>query len=518
MHRLARGLCLNLGVLAALACGAKTGLDAAGGARRLPPADPYQDALGASCAADADCPARDACFPLGCTGGVCIEAPPVVCEDDDPCTVNFCDPVDAACSYPPSTPDHDADGHRAPLPGFAPGAPGSCGDDCDDTRAAAFPGGREICDGADNDCNGVVDDGFTYSVAPGQTSVIVATGEDAGVGGLAFDGERYGLSTSYTLDHAQNQFLSLASDGDIVAAQDIALTNSDSNSGPLLWTGNAFASVWEDRRDEDYEIYFNRFDVLGNKLGPDLRVSVAPEFSLQPTLDFTGQEYVSLWGDRRSGGFQIFGQRLDVNGLLLSTENVNLTPEIQGAAAPSLAIGTTNMGFAFNVQSDENRTSFRIVDHDFGNLGPIVRVSDPNTVGAGVSFINDSYLVTWGEYDDFPGDAIWGSVLSTDGLTLIEPRRLTEPAPFARSYTLLNLGDRLMLFWGQWADDSFDIFSRLITPDLEPLTPAVRITTTTGDAVGPAVALGNDGELGLTYSVLGAPVPQAHFMTLQCGL
>jgi hypothetical protein len=30
--------------------------------------------------------------------------------------------------------------------------------DCDDTEATAFPGGTEVCDGADNDCNGTVDD------------------------------------------------------------------------------------------------------------------------------------------------------------------------------------------------------------------------------------------------------------------------------------------------------------------------------------------------------------------------
>ena len=31
------------------------------------------------------------------------------------------------------------------------------GDDCDDTREGAFPGGDEICDGGDNDCDGTVD-------------------------------------------------------------------------------------------------------------------------------------------------------------------------------------------------------------------------------------------------------------------------------------------------------------------------------------------------------------------------
>ncbi|MCK6526759.1 hypothetical protein L6R50_04120 [Myxococcota bacterium] len=34
--------------------------------------------------------------------------------------------------------------------------------DCDDHNATVHPGGEEICDGYDNDCNGVVDDGFDF--------------------------------------------------------------------------------------------------------------------------------------------------------------------------------------------------------------------------------------------------------------------------------------------------------------------------------------------------------------------
>jgi hypothetical protein len=44
--------------------------------------------------------------------------------------------------------DLDGDGHSV------------CAGDCDDTQPLAFPGGTEACDFIDNDCDGVVDDGF----------------------------------------------------------------------------------------------------------------------------------------------------------------------------------------------------------------------------------------------------------------------------------------------------------------------------------------------------------------------
>jgi hypothetical protein len=55
-----------------------------------------------------------------------------------------------------SCPDADGDGYWAQGPG-CPGPPYS---DCDETDASIHPGGPEICDRKDNDCDGVTDEGF----------------------------------------------------------------------------------------------------------------------------------------------------------------------------------------------------------------------------------------------------------------------------------------------------------------------------------------------------------------------
>ena len=109
---------------------------------------------------------------------------PVVVECDFDCDglVSFCAPNDL-----------DGDGSESPAdcddtdPTIYPGAPEKCGDgidqdcfggdatcglqpdddgdgyanevDCDDADAAVNPGASELCDGVDNDCDGVVDDG-----------------------------------------------------------------------------------------------------------------------------------------------------------------------------------------------------------------------------------------------------------------------------------------------------------------------------------------------------------------------
>ncbi|MCC7011073.1 MAG: putative metal-binding motif-containing protein [Planctomycetes bacterium] len=71
--------------------------------------------------------------------------------------------------------DADSDGfgsgpafyHLVPsTPGFSP-----FGADCDDGNAVVYPGAPEICDGLDNDCNGVADDSFTSNYCTAGTSV-----------------------------------------------------------------------------------------------------------------------------------------------------------------------------------------------------------------------------------------------------------------------------------------------------------------------------------------------------------
>ena len=82
-----------------------------------------------------------------------------------------------------------------------------CADDCDDRDPSAHPGGSEVCDGVDNDCDGVIDqgtscfddDGDGYSedegdchdgddqVSPGATEVM-ANGIDDDCDGVVDDG------------------------------------------------------------------------------------------------------------------------------------------------------------------------------------------------------------------------------------------------------------------------------------------------------------------------------------------
>ena len=76
---------------------------------------------------DEDCEGTDLCAPQRCVAGQCVSTP-LVCDDSDACTEDRCDRRTGECVFDPLTIDGDGDGFRRPLPGFAPGSPGACGE------------------------------------------------------------------------------------------------------------------------------------------------------------------------------------------------------------------------------------------------------------------------------------------------------------------------------------------------------------------------------------------------------
>jgi hypothetical protein len=510
-RRLLLSALVSSGFLSA-ACGARTGIG--GGDAGSPPQ---------VCAVDLDCATGDACAPAECREGICTPLPAKICDDGDECTENSCDPISAACSFTARTPDHDGDGYRAPLPGFAPGAPGACGNDCDDSSAAAHPGGVEVCDGVDNDCNGQIDDGAAYGGASQPVRVSSPRFDRASRGGLSFDGKNYGASYSGHQKIWSSYFTGLSRAGSTVVSETpLTEINSETYAGGLLYNGSYFESSWEDaRQDGNYEVYFNRFDSNGKKLGPDLRVTDAPNFSLHSSMVWNGVESVLVWDDRRfekQGGddVRLFGQRVSFDGKA-NGGNIALTPAGTLAEYPSIALGEKKVGVVFASQvAGKVHAKFFTTLPDLTSPSPLVDIGSTDVQNPSLVFINGRFLVAWERYGEGPEPSIYGALVDESGSVLAPERPITSGANFARSYSLLSLGERALMVWADDHDGNYELYWQILDSNLNVVIPRTRLTTTPTDTLDPTATFGPSGDIGILYDDWQTGARQSYFLSMGC--
>jgi hypothetical protein len=372
----------------------------------------------------------------------------------------------------------------------------------------------------DNDCNGVVDDGAQY-VAAGLEPVLLSTdGRHAELGGIAFGKERFGATFSEQKDNWSNTFSSFEPNGSIVVpATPVTHVNTDTMTGPIIWNGAVFGAAWEDRRDGDFEIYFNRLDDAGAKFAPDVRVTNAPEFSLRPDLVWNGAEFIIVWSDQRNGDDQwrIYGQRVSGEGKLVGG-NEGLTALGDDCDAPHIAKGETELAVVYNQRTVTGRALvFETVAPDLSSHGTPIVLADSGASSSAIAWTGDRYVVAWDLNAKTPGDTIQGAAVSPDGRLLVPARAVTAFQSFARSEALLSLGDRLLLAWaGDDGSGRYAIYSKMITPDLLELTPPERITNGPSDSVGPGLAFDPNGGAGVAFEDRRTGNFQVYYTQLLC--
>ncbi|MFK7987900.1 MAG: MopE-related protein [Sandaracinaceae bacterium] len=154
--------------------------DFCSGPERCVPGDSAADARGCvagapPCLADQVCDSDMGRCVTDCSvgdadgdGEPAIECGGNDCDDADggrfPGNIEICDDRDQDCvddTLAPASGDSDGDGFVSSMC-CAPGMDGlRCGRDCDDTAGGVNPGSPEACNGIDDDCDGLTDEGLT---------------------------------------------------------------------------------------------------------------------------------------------------------------------------------------------------------------------------------------------------------------------------------------------------------------------------------------------------------------------
>lgn len=470
------------------------------------------------CFVTSDCPgAADLCKPVYCDlalgakqgaprgGGICVELDVVECDDGDECTEDKCTPKTAECTHELKTLDKDKDGFRGPLPGFLPGTPGSCGDDCDDTSNLAYPGNMEVCDGVDNDCNLVIDDGAAY--IPLLNNPVRLSGDiaPASPGGLAWSGSSYAAVYTGSADGFSMRLSMLAPTGDPLGPeQPIVFQNGDNAGGPVVWVGDRYGVAWQDRRSGDYEVYFTLLDESGTKVLADRKLTDAPGFSINTTLTWTGSEFIAVWQDERDGIFDLWGQRLSLDGAPQGG-NVKLTQAFSAPnEGPQVSAGLTTLGVAWSVGDPSKRfVDFQLFHQDLTPIGMPMALTDGLTQAVYPTIVwnQDRYIVVWYDKTANP-KSIYGAVVDENAQVLVPPKALTQPGQFRSRYpTVKALGDRVLIVYADDRDqnDGYELYTLMLSQMLDPISQERRITFAKRDSIYPIAEFGPDGNLGILF-------------------
>jgi hypothetical protein len=507
------------------------GLSAACGSKTALLADARPDGGGALCRGDEDCPGiADRCHPVHCdTSGFCFTDAPVVCAPPTACGENVCDPASGACKSTSSALDLDHDGHFGPVRGKSPGDPDACGDDCDDTSAAAYPGAKEVCDGVDNDCNGVVDDGAEYvpETAGGPPAVRVSgtDNDSAEYGSLAYhEGGFLGTWTGNASGKARPLLRLLDTQGNTKSPETrLTQGTTDGFTGGAAWTGDRYGIVREERRSNDYDVYFALFNPAGQKLVPgDVAVANEGGYQINARVAWTGRDFVVVWqGEKRVGLFPTYivrARRVALDGTVAGPI-VDLTSSY--SEVPVVAVGRSTLGVVYSAGTDtDHHVWFIPIDpQTLAALHAPVEITKAGEQGIFRSVVwnGDAYVATW--WEKHPGgSSVHATRIDEAGKVVTPPRNLTDGTTFARDPAIVSLGDRLLAVWADLRDDNvgYELYSRMLSPDLSPRSAGTRITTAQGDSVAPSLAFGPGGAVGVLFRDDRTASAQLWFTHLVC--
>lgn len=456
------------------------------------------DAAPPECVIDRDCDFKAKfCAPYKCIRGECAAQPPPACDDRDVCTDDRCDPVADRCVNTPRTIDADGDGFKGPLPGTVAGAPGSCGDDCNDGNASISPRAVDLCNGIDDNCDGRVDEAARYQTVGAEVRLSPANASIAQVSGLSASGSGFFLGYSAALTGA-TRFSPFGARLDASLARQgadldfTALSPSDGDGARAAWAGDRYGLVWADRRHGNYEIFFALANANLQKLAPgDLRLTSTGGFSLYPSVLWTGRDFLVIWQEE-TDGYDIYAMRVSPDasrvGSIVTIRSGQDSRNVSVVALPAGGYVLAWLeGSAIGPTVTARVNAMLLTETLVPLTGPVQPIAGTVNGGPSLALIEGKVAVAAHANSGVASVA----VLDPATLGTLATTQLTDGrTSYGRDVALLGVGPRLAVAWADDRDDqrTFEIYLQTFDSALRSVAPASRVTTASGDSVSPVLA------------------------------
>ena len=389
-----------------------------------------------------------------------------------------------------------------------------------DTACAPFAPSAEVCNGLDDDCNGMVDE----NLMPQQCGV----GECAAVAASCNAGVPVGCmpgAPGTELCNGKDDNCDGTVDEGLIGntTGDLRITNNPASSD-FVYIGKSdtgFGTVWQDKRDGAAgQIYFAGLTSQGVRASPtDTRVSNTNGSSSHPAIAWNGQTWGLVYSDDLGGAdTDLYYRPLSATGTPTGAA-VRLTNVTGDSDWPDLVWTGTNYAMAWEdsrAGANKQDLYFMRFDRAGARIGSEVKVTtDPLRQSSPILKWNGAHFaLVWTDYRNANNREIYFRLLNADGsLQGGEVRVTNDPADSAWPDLAWNPLDReWAIVWHDARPGNAEIYLARYDDTGTRQSPDTRLSTAPNFS-GYASIDWNGFEYGVTWQDerLAVGVPAIYF-------
>lgn len=238
------------------------------------------------------------------------------------------------------------------------------------------------------------------------------------------------------------------------------------------FSGN-FVIVWQDYRNDDWDVYAQRFNSSGDPLGVNFKVNDDAGTTKQESPAIAAEssgDFIIAWEDYRNGDCDIYAERYDASGTPLGS-NFKVNDDAGAFEQCSPAISSDGSGNFVITWQDYRDGNYDIYAQRYDPLGIALgsnfKVNDDAGISdqgrpAVASHACGSFMITWQDYRNENFD-IYAQRYDASGAPLGSNFKVNDDAGTAdQKYAAVasEVSGNLVITWQDYRNENWDVYQQ----------------------------------------------------------